>query len=205
MANAIIIFGAGGHARVAAETAREAGYTVKAFVDPGQEADFDGIQTLKQDNDPLVAETGQGLVAIGSIPDRQKVVQNILKLMPDFKFISIVHPSAVIARGVTLGRGSLIVAGAVINTGAAIGDHAIINTRAGVDHDCRVGDYSHLGPGATLSGGVTVDRACLLGSGAIVLPGLTLEAESTLGAGAVLTSNLATGKTALGNPARVQA
>ncbi len=47
--------------------------------------------------------------------------------------MTIVHPRAIVATGIRLGRGVVVVAGAIVNSGSLIGDNAILNTA------CRLG------------------------------------------------------------------
>lgn len=121
-----------------------------------------------------------------------------------FEFITAIHPSAVIAPDVTIGEGSVVVAGAVINPGAKVGKHVIINTSASVDHDCLIEDGVHIGPGAHLGGGVTVGRATWIGIGAVVKDHVRIGAGSVIGAGAVVLNDIPDGVVAYGVPAKVQ-
>lgn len=88
--------------------------------------------------------------------DKRRVVENIITLFPDFRFVSAVHPSAQIGKGVSIGEGTVVMAGAVINSGTKIGYHYIINTKASVDYDCCLFDFSSIAPGVTLGGNVRV-------------------------------------------------
>lgn len=118
------------------------------------------------------------------------------------RFVSAIHPSAVIGGGVTLGSGVLVCAGAIINTGAHIGANVIINSGAIVEHHNCVGDHAHIGPGARLGGDVRVGEGTLVGLGAIVLPQQQVGAWCVVGAGAVVLHAVDDGLTVAGVPAR---
>ncbi len=119
-----------------------------------------------------------------------------------FNFATAIHPSAVVARDVSIGPGTVIMAGAVVNSGTTIGRHVIINTRATVDHDCVLADGVHISPGASLAGGVTVGRNSQIGVRASVIQSIKIGSDVIVGAGAVVIRDIASGVTAVGSPAR---
>lgn len=119
-----------------------------------------------------------------------------------YRFASIVHPSAIIARGVVLSEGSQIMAGAVIQSGCHIGMNTVINTGSIVDHDCHIGDHVHISPGATLSGGVRIEENAHVGTGAIVIQGIQIGRNSLVAAGAVVIRDVPDGVTVMGVPAK---
>jgi sugar O-acyltransferase (sialic acid O-acetyltransferase NeuD family) len=133
------------------------------------------------------------------------VRKRIASLMESKGLISvqIIHPSAIVARNVSLDCGTVVMAGAVINVGTTVGAHAIVNTGCRIDHDCSVGDFAHVSPGATIGGAVEVGDLVHLGLGAIVLPGCKIGEGSVVGAGAVVVEDIPAGVIARGIPARV--
>jgi len=110
-----------------------------------------------------------------------------------YRFATIVHPSAVVAKSAELGEGAQAMAGAVIQNDTRIGTNCLVNTRASVDHDCVLGDTVHLAPGVTLSGGVRVGDRSHLGTGACVIQGVKIGERCMIGAGAVVVGDLANG------------
>jgi UDP-N-acetylbacillosamine N-acetyltransferase len=79
-----------------------------------------------------------------------------------FLLATAVHPRATVAADVSIGAGSVIVAGSVINPAAAIGENVIINTGSSVDHECIIGGRgTHRAGGAF--GGVCHRRARFVG------------------------------------------
>jgi UDP-N-acetylbacillosamine N-acetyltransferase len=116
---------------------------------------------------------------------------------------TVVHPRSVIADDVTIGDGTVVVAGAVINTGSKIGENVIINTMASVDHECTVEDGVHLCPGVHVAGRVTIGRASQLSIGAVVKDRIRIGAGSIIGAGAVVIRDIPDGVVAYGTPAKI--
>lgn len=182
-ARALVLLGAGGHARVVAELARAAGWTVVGFLDPhravgetvigapvlaGEVADWAGRAAL--------------IAAIGDNAIRRR--EHARLVAADAATPALVHPSAIVSPSAEIGPGAVVMAGAVVQAGARIGAAAIINTGACVDHDCDIGEAALIGPGAALCGGVHVGAATLVGAGAAVAPGVRIGEGALIGVGA---------------------
>jgi sugar O-acyltransferase (sialic acid O-acetyltransferase NeuD family) len=144
-----------------------------------------------------------GIVAIGDNFVRHRMVEQIRRLAPQFRFISAVHPSAQLARGVSVGCGSAVMAGVVINSNSKIGEHCIINTGASVDHDNVLDRFSSIGPGAVTGGNVRLGEFSVLAMSASVIHGRSIGAQSIIGAGATVLHDVPANVVAYGTPARV--
>lgn len=204
MTRSLLVLGCGGHGRVVADAALDCGYDEIAFLDDAEQARRPaGARVLGPfaAASELVAEWPAAIVAIGDGGVRMRLFDTLRRLA--FQTPNIVHPSAVVSRGATLGDGVFVAAGAVINVGARIGDAVIVNTGARIDHDCAIGAGSHIAPGATLSGSVVVGERVWLGTGCSVRQGVTIGGGALVGVGAAVVTDLAAGKTYAGVPARV--
>ena len=203
----VVLLGAGGHARVVVEMLRRLDAEVLGYVapapaqPPGLPAD---VGYLGDDRalgfPPSEVLLANGLGSGETLDRRIEVFSSFVS--GGFDFATLVHPSAVVAEDVTLGRGAQIMAGAVLQPGCRVGENAIINTRAVIDHDCTIGAHTHVAPGATLCGGVTVAEAVLVGVGACIRPNISVGGRSVIGAGAAVVSAVGEGKTVLGVPAK---
>jgi acetyltransferase EpsM len=204
----LIIWGASGHALVVSEIIRLAGeYEIVAFVDnvnEGLPGTFQGLPLL-QSIDQLKAFYQQGascIVAIGHCNARLKLAE--LVKAHGFELGRAIHPKALLAEDVLIGRGSVIVGGAVINPGSRIGENVIVNTSASVDHECIIEDGAHIGPGAQLGGRVHVGRAAWVGIGATIKDRVRVGANSIVGAGAVVLTDVPDNSVVVGVPAKVK-
>ena len=202
----IAILGSGGHARVVADVCQMAGRTVRGFVDPARApgSALGGVTVLGGDellHDPAFVAEHDFLVGVGDQRLRRELCLRVRGCQGTL--VSVVHPSAVVARGVRIGAGTVLVAGCVVNPGSAIGDFAIINTGATVDHDNVLADGVHVGPGVHLAGDVRCGEDAFLGTGAVVIRGRRVGARAVVGAGAVVIRDVADGVTVVGCPAEV--
>lgn len=203
----VLIYGASGHGKVIIDLVeREGRYKIVGLIDDnpsirGQE--FFGYPVLG--GFKLLNERAyhvcQLILAVGDNRARKGLWEKIRPL--GYRLASAIHPSAQIARDVSLGSGTVVMAGAVINSGTRIGENAIINTGATVDHDCVIGDYAHISPGAHLAGNVHVCELTHIGIGASIIQGVRIGRNAIIGAGAAVIDDIPDNVTAVGVPARV--
>lgn len=198
----LIIIGASGHGKVIADIARLNGYTNIAFLD-------DDISKRECNSYPILGITStvnkypksDFIVAIGNAPIREKLQKSLIELR--LNIVTLIHPSASIAEKVTIGRGSIVVAGAVINPNTIIGDGCIINTCASVDHDCKIGDFVHVSVGAHIAGTVEVGTRTWIGAGATVNNNLCIAGDCIIGAGAVVVKDIKNKGVYIGVPSKM--
>lgn len=205
----IVIFGSGGHAKVvidAIEKAQE--YSIYGLIDgtkePGSTVLGYRVIGKEQILDDLRDVISGGIVAIGDNWTRQKVVTSIRTRIPDFQFVTVVHPAASLARGVEVGAGTVVMAGAIINTDTTIGEHCIINTKASVDHDSTIGNFVTVAPGATVGGNVKVGDFSAISLGVSIIHSITIGEHTVVGAGAMVVKDIDSYVVAYGNPAQVR-
>lgn len=198
-----MIIGAGGHGRVIADMAASTSqYEQIQFVDQDQSLtkvmNYSVIHSIEEE-DILKADW---IVAIGN----NRIRQQQMNQLKDKKasIATLIHPSAILGSNVTVGAGTVVMAGVVIQCGSQIGEGCIINTSVSVDHDNIIGDYVHISPGSHLAGTVTVGSNTWLGIGTIVKNNLTIGSDCQTGAGAVVVSNLTETGCYIGIPARLR-
>ncbi|QQR59924.1 MAG: acetyltransferase [Candidatus Melainabacteria bacterium] len=198
MKEAVVIFGAGGHAKVVKDVLELSNWRIVAYVDTFTEVEeLEGIPVYS-DTSKLAPQ--KFIVAIGNNTVRQKCFLSLTQL--GWQPITAIHPSAIIAKTATIGSGTVVMPGCIVNSDSRIGQNCIINSKALIEHDCVIGDHVHIAPGATLGGSCEVGIGCLVGIGATLLPQKMMKERSILGAGAVLIKNLEADKVAYGIPAK---
>lgn len=205
----VLIVGASGHAKVIIDIfEKEAKYEIAGLIDlPKNKGKFFfGYNILGSEEDLpgllKVYPECKIFIAVGDTWLRHKIVEKVINIVPQIEFISAIHPSAILARGIVLGKGVAIMAGVIINSDCTIGDFTILNTNSSLDHDCIMQEYSCLLPNAVVGGGVEIGSFSVVSIGAVILHGIKIGDHSIIGAGAVLTSNCDNNIIMYGIPAR---
>ena len=195
----ITIIGASGHGKVVADIAKLNGYEEIVFLDDNEQVKVCGKYPVVGDSKNAANVDNDIFVAIGNADIRKRIMEKF----PNKSFPVLIHPNAVIADDVKMGKGTVIMAGAVVNSGSEIGEGCILNTSSSVDHDCLVGDYVHVAVGAHLCGTVSVGSETWIGAGAIVNNNISICAGCMVGAGCVVVKDVTKRGTYMGVPARV--
>lgn len=201
MSRQVVIIGAGGHGKVAADIIRCAGDQVLGFLDDGEGIPdyIAGIPYLGKIENYVNYPGVSFLIAIGNAQVRERIAQRLQGV----SWHTAIHPAAVVSGLETsVGEGSVIMAGAVVNPGAVIGSHCIINTCAVVEHDDYLEDYVHISVGARLGGVVRVGKGSWVGIGAVVSNCLNVCERCMIGAGAAVVRDLDEPGIYVGVPAR---
>ncbi len=199
----IAIMGASGHCKVLADIALLNGYDDIVFIDKNPEIDMLAEYPVADEDTDLeyyIEHNYDFIVGIGDGNIRAKV-QNKLEEQ-GANIVTLIHPAATVAYDVTIGKGSVVMAGAVINPGTTIGKGCIINTSASVDHDNVIGDYVHISVGAHTAGTVVMGNNCWLGIGSIISNNITVCDDVFFGAGSVVVRNIEKAGSYIGVPAR---
>ncbi len=139
------------------------------------------------------------LVAVGDPNDRKKIVEN---LPLDTKYLTLIHPSAVISKFVEIGEGSIITPGAIITCDIKIGKHAHINLHTTIGHDCVIGDYFTSAPGVKISGKCHIDDCVYFGTNSAIREKINVCKNVTIGMGAIVVKDINEEGIYIGSPAK---
>lgn len=194
----MILYGASGHAKVIIDVLESQNIQVDFL--------FDDNETIRQlEGYPVIGQYSavknpekEMVISIGDNTLRKKISELV-----SHNFGMAIHKTSTIAKGVDVGRGSVIFHHAVIQPGCSIGDHVIINTKASVDHDCRIGNFAHIAPGVTICGGVDIGEGSLVGAGSTLIPNISIGKWCIIGAGAVVTRSIPDYSVVVGNPGKI--
>lgn len=203
----IYIYGAGGHAKVVAATARLLGYSVAGFIDdfsPERAGEvFDGAKVMTY-YDLLNAKGEEILVALGfgNCVARNETGKRLLA--DRFSLETLIHPQASVASNAEIGKGVFVGANSVIDPCVKIGDYVIVNDLACICHDSVVEVGAHICPGTLLAGNVNIGFCSWIGLGSRVIENIKIGAKTFIGAGSVVIRDIPDESLAYGIPAIVK-
>ncbi len=194
----MILIGASGHAKVIIDILEKVNEPVDFLVDANSTIrELLGYKVVAESiYEPL--KDSEHIISIGSNSIRKRVA-----ISKNLKYGWAIHPSSILADDVSIGQGTVVMAGTIINSSTSIGNHCIINTSASIDHDCIVEDYVHISPNATLCGTIHIGEGTQVGAGATIIPNVKIGRWVTIGAGAVIINDVPDFAVVVGNPGKV--
>jgi UDP-N-acetylbacillosamine N-acetyltransferase len=195
----LLILGAGGHGKVVADAAVEAGiWREMKFLD--DVATKNVVGSIKSLPNFSTAEFDV-VVAIGDNKIRKTLIDWAKEL--GFNIATVIHPTAFVSKSSKIGYGTVIFANSVVNACASIGYGCIINTGSIVEHDCSIGDAAHICPNATLAGGAKIGNSTRVGMNSCVIEKTVVGKNVIIGAGSSVINDIEDNVTAVGVPAKI--
>ena len=204
MRKRLLIIGASGHGKVAADIAdKMSKWESIGFLDDDESImECGGVEVLGRISDiHKYIKDADFFVAVGNNSTRKHIQEKLEAV--GASIATLIHPSVVLGAAVDIGAGTAVMAGAVINSSSTIGKGCIINTNASLDHDNIMGDYVHISPGVNIAGSVKVMQGAWIGIGASVVNNIEICEGCVVGAGAVVTKSLLEKGTYVGVPAKL--
>jgi sugar O-acyltransferase (sialic acid O-acetyltransferase NeuD family) len=211
MAEKYIIIGAGGYAGTILsvfEDCIDAGmdYDVLGYI---VEAQY-GRSGILIDDKPILgdfewlAKHKDEVVAVSAI-GYSTVRRHLVHLAQEYgvRFGSIIHPSVIHTRRITVGKDVTITAGNIITNHVRIGDHVTIGPACTIGHNTVLKDFVSVMHGSNVSGNVILNEGCFIGAGATIVEKKTIGAWSVIGAGSVVVTDVPPYTVVVGNPAKV--
>ena len=152
--NSLVLYGAGGHAKVIYDIILSNDMLLEFLVDDNPPADFFHHLEIYKPTEELLRKH-KVIVAVGDANAREKIV-NKLHGICDFE--TLIHRSAFVSRFSELGDGTVVMPQVCVNAEVKIGNHCIINTASVIEHDCVIEDFVHISPTVTLAGNITIKK-----------------------------------------------
>jgi sugar O-acyltransferase (sialic acid O-acetyltransferase NeuD family) len=204
----LLIVGAGGFGREVLQWARDAwpnhADLIAGFLsdDPLRLDGFStGARILSPVHDYRPEDGDYLLLGVGIPFSRRRVTEQLLAR--GARFVSLVHPQAVVASSAIVGEGAVICPFAVVSDSAQLGRFVLINYHASLGHDSTAGDFAVLSPYATLGGSAAVGEEVFLGLHASVGPGKSVGARSKVSANSCVLTTSPADSIVFGVPGRI--
>lgn len=194
----MLIYGAGGHAKVIADALFRLGGVCRGFFDDHLSMVSWSQAPFYGEYDATILPDTPLIIAIGNNNARQTIAQRI-----EHPIGIVIDTTANIASTVAIGAGTVVLMGACIQVGAQIGSNVIVNTGAIIEHDVQISAGVHCCPGAVVCGGAVVDEAVTIGPNAVVSKGCKIGAGTVIGAGAVIIHDVPENVLVAGVPGRI--
>lgn len=206
----IVIVGAGGCGRevyeMALETFSPEDYRIKGFLSDVP-TDLDGFSDTKAEAGIIgsitgyeVQENDRFLLSIGEVEGREMVLKNLLAR--GAKFISLVHPKALIFRHAVLGEGVIVYPFVGVSDYARVGDFSLINAYSSIGHDAVLGEGAVICPFVAVGGGAKLGASCFVGPHATISPKLSIGDRCRISANSFVARNAPEDSFIIGVPAK---
>lgn len=204
----LIILGAGGMGRQVCLFAQSCkgyntAYVIKGFLDDDPHA-MEGYEGF-----PPVLGTVDGYQiqpediffnSIGAVAAKKKCINKILERGGEF--ITLIHPTAQITPGATIGCGCMIAAKVGVGTETQIGDFCLIQSNAIIGHDVHVGNFCRIDCNVVLIADVKLDDDVCVHTSSVINHRVHIGEGATVGALSFVIRNVKPGATVQGNPAK---
>jgi sugar O-acyltransferase (sialic acid O-acetyltransferase NeuD family) len=109
------------------------------------------------------------VLAIGIQRIRRQVAEQLEA--NDARFLTVIHPTAIVADTPQIGAGTGICPDAIVSDAVRLGGFVLVNYYSSLGHDASAGDFTVLSPYATLGGAARLAEDAFLGLHASVAPG----------------------------------
>jgi sugar O-acyltransferase (sialic acid O-acetyltransferase NeuD family) len=186
-ARAVLLVGAGGHARACIDVIENEGrFKIGGLIGQREEigSRILGYPVLGGDADleRLRSEYTHALIAVGQIKSPEPRIRLFeLARRSGYEFPTIVSPRAHVSRHATVGIGTIVMHGAIVNAGATVGCNCILNSQSLVEHDSVIGDHCHVATAAAINSGVRIGTASFIGSHSTVRQLVRIGARCVIG------------------------
>lgn len=120
---------------------------------------------------------------------------------PSQRLVSLVAPSAFVARTARIGAGCVIYPGCFIGHNARLGDRVFCLSSATINHDNHLEDNVSLCSHVSLAGCVHVEAGSYLGQACTVKQYVRIGRDALIGMGSVVLADVPANSVMVGNPA----
>lgn len=202
----LVIIGAGVFGQQVMELAEIQGTydTIGFYDDFNTDSEFQGVPILgKIDQVQDDFDNGKfDYLFIGIGYNHLRFKQKLIHQFSEIPMPNIMHPSVIVEKSSTLGKGILMYAQAYVGPNNVLKDGVTININSYLAHESTIGECTFFSGGIDLGGKTNVGECSFIGLGATVSDDLTIGDEVFLGAGTLVVKDILESGTYIGSPAR---
>lgn len=204
----LIIVAAGGCGREVLQWVKDINkispkWNIKGFIDDNLSA-LDNVacdvKVLSAIDQYSIGTEDEFVCCIGNSTVRKDVIERLKSR--GAKFVSIIHPTAVIADSSRIGNGVIVYPFALISDNATVKDGCIINMYSSIAHDSTLGEYCTISAHCDVTGMCTLGDRVFMGSSASMVPNVRIGQDVFICAGSTVMSSLKDGMKVIGTPAK---
>jgi sugar O-acyltransferase (sialic acid O-acetyltransferase NeuD family) len=208
MSGKLILIGMGGFGREVLSYAQDANKSgiidnIEYFLDDNENVNLSPLYKcnfLGRISGYEVQASDRFIMGIASPLVKRKLYEKFEKYLD--QFITLIHPSAVVAKTSIIGRGVVVCPFSLISADVKIKDFVTVNALSSVGHDSVIGKFSTLSGHVDITGQVTVGEDVFFGTGAKVVPRINIGSGSKIGAGCTVMRSVKENTTYFTQPAK---
>ncbi len=211
----IIIIGGYGNGTVAASTIEDINkaegttkWEILGFLNDFEKEPINGFPVLgkvtKEDAQPFLKDENiYFLYTLISVKLNYKFIHKLHDLdIPDDRFATIIHPTAVISKFAEIGFGVVIQPFVSVGPNVKIENHIQIYAQSLIGHNAVLNNYSYIANNACVGASVILDEGAYLGTNCSTLENIKIGKWSVVGIGSVVIRSVDDYTKVVGNPSR---
>lgn len=190
-----VLIGSGGHASSVASIWDKLGKNIDLICSNENFSDVQKFFNAKHINEESLNDMDVNRVllinGIGLMPNNSTRIDIFKRyIKKKFNFITLISPTANVAKTSEIDRGASIHDNVLINTFSKIGENTIINSGCIIEHHVDISCHCHIAPGAILCGNVKVKDGTFIGAGSVIAESVSIGKNCIVGAGSVLMKDI---------------
>lgn len=123
--------------------------------------------------------------------------------IPSNRFLTFVHPSALITKSVKLGNGCIILANCILNSNAVLGDFCYLMSGVLIGHDTILGNNNFIAAHSCIGSGLEIGNLNFIGLSSNIRNFTKVGNNNIIGMGSNVINNIENNSVVIGNPGKI--